>query len=478
MKRPSRCVLVLAFLTLGSPVFTPRICRADRPNVILVYMDDMGWSDLGTQGATGFETPHLDRLASEGLRCTEFYSVCSVCSASRAGLMTGCYPARVMERSVLFPDSKTALHPDEVTLAEMLAAAGYQTHMIGKWHLGHQDPVLPTEQGFQTYYGVPYSNDMGCDPEMVLAEGAVLRDDITRENFRQKSAKRYPLAPLMRDKQIVEVPSDQSTLTRRYTEHATELIRKHGTEDGPEPLFVYFAHTMPHKPIAASSEFVGRAERGLYGDVIEEIDWSIGQLTGAIGDAGIAENTILIFSSDNGPWNEDSATYLRGLKFSNFEGGQRVPTIVWWPGSIKAGRTTDQLGSTIDVLPTLASIIGVEHRARDGATLDGVDLSDVWLGREEQSPRSDFFYYGSTCTPRPQGVREGKWKLLLTAHKRRGQRPNQEPFPWLFDLDSDERETSNVAEQHPDVVQRLTAKIDAFEAKMTASKRSSWTPGS
>ena len=468
----------IALTILGSSILAPPIDAADRPNVILVYMDDMGWSDIGTQGATGFKTPHLDELAAEGLRCTEFYSVCSVCSASRAGLMTGCYPARVMERSVLFPDSQTALHPDEVTMAEMFAGAGYQTHMIGKWHLGHQAPVLPTEQGFQSYYGVPYSNDMGCDPDMILADDAVLRDDITRDNFRQKSAKRYPLAPLMRDKQIVEVPSDQATLTRRYTERATSLIKQHGTQDGAKPLFLYFAHTMPHKPIAASDDFLGRTQRGLYGDVIEEIDWSIGRLTAAVREAGIAENTLLIFSSDNGPWNEASATYLRGLKFSNFEGGQRVPTIVWWPGRIKAGRITDQLGSTIDLLPTLAGITGIEHRARDGAALDGVDLSDHWLGKTGQSPRSDFYYYGSTCTPKPQGVREGKWKLLLTARKRKGEKPNRDPFPWLFDLDSDERESSNVAERHPEVVKRLTAKIDAFEVQMTKSKRSSWSPGS
>ena len=473
--------IALSFFLLAG-MFLPGMylhCEAaDRPNVILVYMDDMGWSDIGTQGATGFETPHLDQLAAEGLRCTEFYSVCSVCSASRAGLMTGCYPARVMERSVLFPDSETALHPDENTMAEMFAGAGYQTHMIGKWHLGHQDPVLPTEQGFQSYYGVPYSNDMGCDPDMVLARDAVLRADITRDNFREKAAKRYPLAPLMRDKEIIEVPSDQATLTRRYTEHATELIREHGSKDDNEPLFLYYAHTMPHKPIAASDDFLGRAERGLYGDVIEEIDWSIGQLTAAIREAGIEENTLMIFSSDNGPWNNESATYLRGLKFSNFEGGQRVPTIVWWPGKIAAGRTTDQLGSTIDILPTLASIGGIDFQARNQAALDGVDLSNLWLGNSDESPRMDFYYYGSTCTPKPQGVRDGKWKLLLTARKKKGEKPSAEPFPWLFDLESDERETTNVAADHPKVVKRLSAKIDAFENYVQHSKRQAWQPSS
>lgn len=446
----------------------------ERPNVILVYMDDMGWSDIGVQGAVGFKTPQLDQLAGEGLRCTQFYSVCSVCSASRAGLMTGCYPARVMDRSVLFPASETALHPDENTLADMFAAAGYQTHMVGKWHLGHQREVLPTNQGFQTYYGVPYSNDMGCDPGMALADDAVLRADITRENFRSKSAKRYPLAPLMRNKEIVEVPSDQSTLTKRYTQRATELIKNFGASNEKQPLFLYLAHTMPHKPIAASKDFAGTTERGLYGDVIEEVDWSIGQLTTAIREAGIEKNTLLIFSSDNGPWNRDSATYLRGLKFSNFEGGQRVPMIIWWPGKIAGGRTTDRLGATIDILPSLASIGGFEYRSRDGSPVDGVDLSHLWLGRSNESPRKDFYYYGSTCESKPQGVRDARWKLLLTARKRKGTK--LERFPCLFDLESDEQETTNVANQYPEIVKRLTLKVEAFEKRITESKRPAWSP--
>lgn len=449
---------------------------AERPNVILVYMDDMGWSDIGTQGAVGFETPSLDKLAAEGLRMTEFYSVCSVCSASRAGLMTGCYPSRVMKSSVLFPDSKTALHPDETTMADMFAAAGYQTHMVGKWHLGHQPEVLPTEQGFQSYYGVPYSNDMGCDPAMKLARDATLRGDITRENFSQKAKRRSPLAPLMKDTEVVEVPSDQATLTKRYTEHAVQLIKDHGSADGKEPLFLYYAHTMPHKPIAASSDFTGTTERGLYGDVISEIDWSIGQLTDAIREAGIEKNTLFIFSSDNGPWNDESVVHLRGKKFSNFEGGQRVPTIIWWPGKVEAGQVSDELGSTIDLLPTLASIGDFKFESRDGSPLDGVDLSEHWLGQSKETPRKDFYYYGHTCTPKPQGVRDGRWKLLITTRKPKGRKDSGDPFPWLFDLENDERETTNVAAGHPDVVKRLTAEIEAFEKKILASSRQPWAP--
>lgn len=466
------CAGVLCCLLFNSAEST----AAERPNVILVYMDDMGWGDIGTQGAVGFKTPHLDQLAAEGLRCTRFYSVCSVCSASRAGLMTGCYPARVMERSVLFPDSKTALHPDENTMAEMFKANGYKTHMIGKWHLGHQASVLPTEQGFQSYFGVPYSNDMGCDPTMVLAEDANLRGDITVENFKEKSRNRYPLAPLMVDKQIVEVPSDQATLTRRYTERATALIKSASSKDGKDPLFLYFAHTMPHKPIAASEPFKGKAERGLYGDVIQEIDWSIGQLTEAIRNAGIADNTLLIFTSDNGPWNTNSAAHLRGLKFSNFEGGQRVPTILWWPGKITRGRTTDRLGATIDILPTLVSIGDFKYESRDGSPLNGFDLSDLWLGNSDKSPREEFFYYGPTCGPKPQGVQDGRWKLLLTSRRKRNDKSKQEPYPWLFDLQEDESESTNVASQHPEIVQRLTARITAFEQQMKDTKRTSWKP--
>jgi arylsulfatase A len=263
-------------------------------------------------------------------------------------------------------------------------------------------------------------------------------------------------------------------LTQRYTQRAIKLIESFGSSDEKKPLFLYFAHTMPHKPIAASEDFVGTTERGLYGDVIEEIDWSIGQLTAAIRKAGIAKNTLLIFSSDNGPWNADSATYLRGLKFSNFEGGQRVPMIAWWPGKIAAGRTSDKLGSTIDILPTLASIGAFEYQSRDGSPVDGVDLSDHWMGRSKESPRKDFYYYGSTCTPKPQGIRNERWKLLLTARKKKGAK--KESFPLLFDLGSDERETTNVAGQHPEVVNSLTRKIEAFEKKIIASKRSAWAP--
>jgi arylsulfatase A-like enzyme len=270
---------------------------------------------------------------------------------------------------------------------------------------------------------------------------------------------RYPLSPLMEGKEVIEVPSDQATLTQRYTERAVRLIKEHGSADGKKPLFLYYAHTMPHTPIAASAEFLGTTKRGLYGDVISEIDWSIGQLIKAIRKADIAENTLVIFSSDNGPWNDGSVVYLRGKKFSNFEGGQRVPAIVWWPGKIEAGRVSDQLGATIDLLPTLARIGEFEFRSRDGSPVDGVDLSEHWLGRSDETPRKDFYYYGHTCTPKPQGVRDGRWKLILTVRETKQAKDSNDPFPWLFDLEEDERETTNVATRHPEVVKRLTAKI-------------------
>ena len=454
-------ILLVPFLTA--------VQAEDRPNIVLVYMDDMGWGDIGTQGAKGFETPNLDRMAAEGIRLTEFYSVCSVCSASRAGLMTGCYASRVMDRSVLFPNSKTALHPDEVTIADMLKAAGYRTHMVGKWHLGHQPPVLPTEQGFESYFGVPYSNDMGCDKRMVLAADAVLRGDITRGNFADKAKNRSPLAPLMRDKEIVEVPSDQATLTRRYTERAVELLT--AQKDAEAPLFLYYAHTMPHKPIAASEPFLGQAERGLYGDVLQEVDWSIGELLKAAEGAG---NTLIFFTSDNGPWNPNGSTgHLRGLKFSNLEGGQREPTIAWWPGRIPAGQVSDALCATLDVLPTFAAITGADFASRDGSAIDGLDISAVLTGKAETSGREHFFYYGPTCGARPQGVRDARWKLLLQARQKKG--PDLGKPPFLFDLDNDEGEFRNLAAEHPEVVARLTKLIDAHEAAMKAGKRPSWT---
>lgn len=441
---------------------------ADRPNVILVYMDDMGWGDIGVQDAQGFKTPNLDRMASEGIRLTEFYSICSVCSASRAGLMTGCYASRVMQASVLFPNSKTALHPDEVTIADMLQGAGYDTHMVGKWHLGHQPAVMPMQQGFSSFYGVPYSNDMGCDKRMPLAADALLRADITRENFTELAKGRYPLAPLFMNGEIVEVPSDQATLTKRYTARATTLIREQ--KDADAPLFLYYAHTMPHKPIFASDDFLGKSERGLYGDVLQEIDWSIGELLKAASELG---NTMIFFTSDNGPWNSPGSTaHLRGLKFSNWEGGQRVPTIAWWPGTIPAGQVSDALCSTIDVLPTLAALTGSELSPRGGAALDGLDISPILKGTATSSGREHFFYYGHTCGARPQGVRDARWKLILKVRTKKGQ-PSEQP-PLLYDLDADEAESNNLAAKHPEVVTRLTALIDAHEAQMIATKRSAW----
>lgn len=461
-------VVVISVLLVGASS-----CDA-RPNVVVIYMDDMGWGDLGTQGAVGFDTPNLDRLANEGTRLTTFYSVCSVCSASRAGLMTGCYPARVITRSVLFPQTKIGLHPDEVILPELLAAGGYQCHMIGKWHLGHQPDVLPTKQGFETYYGVPYSNDMGCDPRMTLAEDALLRKDVTRANFASLAKPRSPLAPLMQGEDVVEVPSEQATLTKRYTERAVRLIVEHGTRDGAEPLFLYLAHTMPHKPIAASSTFTGTTDRGLYGDVISEVDWSIGQIHEAVQSAGLAENTVIFFSSDNGPWNENSSGHLRGRKASNFEGGHRVPTIIWGPTRIPAGRVADGMGATIDVFPTLAALCDVGVRTRDDAPLDGLDQSGYWTGQADGSPRRDFYYWGPTCGPRPQGVRDARWKLLTTSRNRKGNETSKDPFPWLFDLQTDEAESTNVADQHPDVVARLKSQVDAFEAYIRDTQRQPW----
>lgn len=461
-------ILFLAATTLVPPADA-------RPNVVLIYMDDMGWGDLGTQGAVGFDTPALDLLADEGTRLTTFYSVCSVCSASRAGLMTGCYPARVIRRSVLFPQTKMGLHPDEIILPELLAAGGYRCHMVGKWHLGHQPPVLPTRQGFDSYFGVPYSNDMGCDPRMQLAADAVLRANVTRETFASLAKPRSPLAPLMQNDEVVEVPSDQATITKRYTERAESLIREHGSRDGNAPLFLYLAHTMPHKPIAASGDFVGNTERGLYGDVISEIDWSIGRIRDAIREAGIENNTLVFFSSDNGPWNNESSSHLRGLKFSNFEGGHRVPTIVWGPGIIPSGKVAAGMGATIDVVPTLAALCDVSVKSRDEQPLDGLDLSEYWLGKSDDSPRTDFYYWGPTCGPRPQGVRDDRWKLLLTTRKRRGKDSPVENLPLLFDLRADESETTNVADAHAAVVARLTAKVDEFESHISEQMREPWT---
>ena len=437
----SGCLLVL-FLTglLGWP---PAGAAAERPNVVIVFADDLGYGDLGCFGHPTIRTPNLDRMAAEGQRWTQFYVAASVCTPSRAGLMTGRLPVRTGmssdRRRVLFPNSAGGLPPSEVTLAEVLKGQGYATACVGKWHLGHLPQFLPTSQGFDTYLGIPYSNDMD----------RVADSPRGREAFWHPKVE-YWNCPLMRDTKVVERPADQTTITKRYTAEAIRFIR----ENKDRPFFVYLAHNLPHVPLFRSKEFEGKSLRGLFGDVIEEIDHGVGQILEVLRDLKLDEKTLVVFTSDNGPWlifdqHGGSAGLLRDGKGCTYEGGMREPTIFRWPGHVKPGVVTE-LGSTLDLLPTCAKLAGAKLPA--DRVYDGMDISPALLGTGE-SPRKTMFYYRGVQL---YAVRHGAFKAHFITQPAygRGKRVEHDP-PELYDLNEDPSEKVNVAKDHPEVIAEI-----------------------
>jgi arylsulfatase A len=359
-------LLVVTFLLPASPR------PPHKPNIIIIFTDDQGYQDLGCFGSPLIKTPNIDHMAKEGMKFTDVYSASSICSPSRAALLTGCYPPRVSITSVLFPKDKVGLHPNEMTIADMLKAQGYATACIGKWHLGHLPEFLPTKQGFDSYFGIPYSNDMTIDKNAQFADDIVFREGMTLEKVRTETPKAH-WVPVMRDEKVIEYPADQMTLTKRYTEEAIRFIVK----NKKNPFFLYLPHAMPHIPIFVSEKFKGKSERGVYGDAIMEIDWSTGEIMRTLKSLGIDQNTLIIFTSDNGPWNlkdgeGGDAFPLRGYKFQTYEGGMRVPAIMRWPGKIPSGVVCSEIASTIDILPTIASLTGTplpECRVIDGKNI-------------------------------------------------------------------------------------------------------------
>jgi arylsulfatase A-like enzyme len=382
--------------------------------------DDQGYADVGCYGARGFDTPNLDRMAAEGAKFTSFYSAAPVCTPARAALLTGCYPMRVSIPRVLFPRDNIGLNPDEITIADILKARGYATCCIGKWHLGHLPQLLPTRQGFDYYFGIPYSNDM--DP-VVLVEG----------------------------EETIERKPDQSQLTRRYTEKAVEFIKK----NKDRPFFLYLPHTMPHVPLYASDVFKGKSKQGLYGDVIMEIDWSVGEVLKTVKQLGIDEKTLIIFTSDNGPWlskgeHGGSAKPLRDGKFATYEGGMREPCIMRWPGKIPAGMVCSEMATTMDFLPTFAKLAGA--KVPNDRIIDGKDIAALMTDPKAKTPYKEFFYYFET---RLGAVRSGKWKLVVE-HK-----IHDRAIPaGLYNLQDDIAEQHDVSAQHPAIVRRLAALAD------------------
>lgn len=423
-----------------------------KPNIVVIFCDDLGWGDLGCFGNPTIRTPHLDRMSQEGQKWTQFYVAAPVCTPSRAALMTGRYPIRngmtSAKQTVLFPNSGGGLPAREITIAEMLKQVGYSTGIVGKWHLGHLPDYLPTQHGFDSYFGIPYSNDMDkTGGPGYLAEA---RKD---PNF-YPNIEHYNV-PLMRNTEIIERPTDQNTLTQRYTDEAVRFIR----EKKNRPFFLYLAHSMPHIPLFASDEYRGKSSRGLYGDVVEELDASVGRILDTLRELKLDGNTMVVFSSDNGPWlsfetHGGSAGPLRAGKGTTFEGGQRVPTIFWWPGSIQP-RTIQEMGSTLDLMATIAAITG--GAPPKDRTLDSYDLSEV-LFRGGKSPRQEMFFWTNAQL---HAVRVGPWKLHIRAREQVNYGKAVElSSPELYHLERDISERYNVAEKYPEVVERLLKKIE------------------
>ncbi|MDE2926937.1 MAG: sulfatase [Acidobacteriota bacterium] len=445
----SLLVLTLSLLSCQTPT------DALRPNLIVIFCDDLGYGDLGSFGHPTIRTPNLDRMAREGQKWTHFYSAASVCTPSRAALLTGRLPVRngmmSPKHRVLFPDSASGIPEAEVTLAEALRDAGYATACVGKWHLGHLPRYLPTNNGFDSYFGIPYSNDMDQT-----------RKESTRDLVKEARIE-YWNVPLLRDREVVERPADQRTITKRYSEEAVRFIG----ENRERPFFLYLAHSLPHVPLFASEDFLGTSRRGLYGDVVEEIDHGVGQIMQALTELGIAERTLVVFTSDNGPWlpyreHGGSAGLLREGKGSTWEGGMREPTIFWWPGRLDSG-VVMELGSTLDLFSTFCGIAGAE--VPSDRIMDSYDLSPVLFGSGE-SPRKNMFFYRES---KLYAVRQGEFKahfISKPVYTRRTETETHHDPPLLYHLGRDPGEQYDVAHLYPDVIQDIEKLVAGHRSEM------------
>ena len=432
--------LLLTLLVLVPPTFA---AEPTRPNIVILFIDDMGYGDIGPFGATKQRTPNLDRMAREGMKLTSFYAA-PVCSVSRAQLLTGCYGARVSVPGVYFPGGPNGLHPNEVTIAERLKERGYATMCIGKWHVGDQPEFLPTRQGFDHYFGIPYSNDM--------------------QKKSTQSGER--VVPLLRDDKVAELLTDeqQSRIVERYTDEAVGFIKANQAK----PFLLYLPHNAVHTPIHPGAAFAGKSANGRFGDWVEEVDWSVGRVLDTLRELKLAERTLVLFTSDNGPWlvkgaDGGNAGPLRGGKGSTWEGGMREPTLAWWPGKIAPGSVCDAVAGTIDLLPTAVALAGGTVPAQP--VIDGRDLSPLLFGKTKESQREAHYYFAGYNL---QAVRQGPWKLAIAAQPQSmGQGTNSDASgkaPRLYNLDAEIGEQTNLAAKHPEIV----AKLQALAEKMAA----------
>ncbi|TWU44802.1 Arylsulfatase [Rubripirellula tenax] len=463
-----------------------------KPNAIVILADDLGYGDLSCYGADDIATPSIDRMASEGMKFNSFY-VSPVCSPTRAALMTGSHSTRVGIGGVLFPRNSHGLNPDEITLPELLRGQGYATAIIGKWHLGNQDMFQPLNHGFDYWYGTPSSNSQGFYPTLKrYAADCIFREGYTRESILELNEAK---CPLVLNNIVVEVPADQTQFTQRYTAEAIRFI----TENKDQPFFVYLAHNMPHIPLHASEKFVGSSKRGIYGDTIQELDWSTGEILRSLKELGLDKNTLVIFTSDNGPNTSTggSAGPLKGGKGSTLEGGVRVPFIARWPGNIPADTESDEAITCMDLLPTLAKLAG--GKIPSDRVIDGKDIWPLLAGKPDaKSPHEAIFYLRGRGV---QAIRVGDWKYLvedsfdkedtedeveLTAEelklprkernaiikeRRKGTSPKQESSAALYNLKDDLGEQNNLISKHPEIVVRLQKQIENFHKELRKNTR-------
>lgn len=443
-------MLLTALLAVAALPARAQSSSAEQPNIVVIFTDDLGYGDIGPFGHPTIRTPHLDRMASKGMKLTQFYIADPVCTPSRAALMTGRLPVRSGLTRVLFPDDSTGLPAREVTLAEALSDQGYATAAVGKWHLGHLPQYLPTAHGFDSYFGVPYSNDMYADPDAAW-----------------ERKRHFPDVPLMRDTTVVERPVRQATLTRRYTEEATQFIRENR---GEQPFFLYLAHTFPHVPLHASERFRGESRRGRYGDVVEELDWSVGRVLQTLRERDLAENTLVVFTSDNGPWltkglRGGSPGLLRNGKGTTWEGGMRVPTIAWWPSEIEGGTVSAALGTTMDLYTTALRLAGATPP--QDRPVDGMDLTPVLRGASDSVREEVPYYLGDQLF----AVRRGPWKVhFKTISGFNGEITAHDPS-LLFHLGHDPAEQHDVAAEHPGVVEELRRVAERHRASGASAQR-------